>query len=106
MRMIIIDGHYLMHVNMLSMKNRPRRIAACIYLCFFFTLPSLFNQVQIHTRCHTECRVAAAKPATRALQANEGPVEEGGVPQAQGAGREEQERSADGGGQEEGGQHV
>lgn len=39
MWMIIIDGHYLMHVNMLSMKNRPRRIATYIYLCFYFTFP-------------------------------------------------------------------
>lgn len=40
------------------------------------------------------------------LQADEGPVEEGGVSEAQGAGGEEQECSTRGGGQEEGGQHV
>lgn len=40
------------------------------------------------------------------LQADEGPVEEGGVSEAQGAGGEEQERPPGGRGQEEGGQHV
>lgn len=40
------------------------------------------------------------------LQADEGPVEEGGISEAQGAGGEEQERSTHGGGQKERGQHV
>lgn len=39
-------------------------------------------------------------------QADEGPVKEGGLTEAQGAGGEEQECSTDGGGQEEGGQSV
>lgn len=38
------------------------------------------------------------------VQADEGPVEEGGKPETQGAAGEEQERPADGGGQEERGQ--
>lgn len=40
------------------------------------------------------------------FKTNEGPVEKGGISEAQGASGEEQERSTDGGGQEEGGQHV
>lgn len=40
------------------------------------------------------------------LQADEGPDEKGGIAEAQGTGGEEQERSSDGRGQEEGGQHV